>query len=278
MAVRIRLARHGRKKKPIYYVVVADSRSPRDGRFIEKLGTFNPNVNPPEISIDAERAFYWAMTGAQPSGAVRSILSNEGVLLRKHLQIGVNKGAITQEDADKRFEDWRKEKIAKFEKLASEKAKAKADEQSRIEAEILKLREAEKKADDEAKAKAVAEAQAAKAAAEAEKEAEKKTEEATTEAEVAPEVKSEKKEEAPTEEEKVVEETKVEAEPEVKKEEAKAEVKEETPKVEEVKAEEKVVEETKVEAEPEVKKEEAKTEVNEDTPKAEEKKEEKKGE
>ena len=99
MAVRIRLSRHGRKKKPIYYVVVADSRSPRDGRFIEKLGIFNPNVHPAAFDVDLERAFYWVMTGAQPSESVRTLLSREGVLLRKHLQIGVNKGAITQEEA-----------------------------------------------------------------------------------------------------------------------------------------------------------------------------------
>lgn len=200
MATRIRLSRHGRKRKPIYYVVVADQKSPRDGRFIEKLGTFNPNVHPPIVDINADRAFYWVMTGAQPTDSVRTILSKEGVMLRKHLQVGVNKGAITQEDADKKYEEWRKERIAKFEKMASDKAKAKADEQARIEAEILKLREAEKKAEEEAKAKAIEEARAAEEAAKAEEEA--NSEEAAPEAEEATEAKAEAAPEASEEEKK----------------------------------------------------------------------------
>ncbi len=195
MAVRIRLSRHGRKKKPIYYVVVADSRTPRDRRFVEKLGVFNPNVHPAAFDVDLERAFYWVMTGAQPSDAVRTMLSREGVLLRKHLQIGVNKGALTQEEADKRYQDWRSEKIAKYEKIAAEKAQAKADEQARIEAEILKLREAEK-AEAEAKeeAKAAAEAEA-KAAEEATEETPAETEEEAPAAEATEEASEEEKKE-----------------------------------------------------------------------------------
>ena len=220
MATRIRLSRHGRKKKPIYYVVVADQRAPRDGRFIEKLGTFNPNVHPPIVDIDAERAFYWVMTGAQPTDSVRTILSKEGVMLRKHLQVGVNKGAITQEEADKKYEDWRNERISKLEKMASDKAQARADEQARIEAEILKLREAEKKAEEEAKANAIAEA---KAAEEAEKAAV-----AAEEGEAA----QEEAEEAPAEESKEAEEATPEA-----KEEAAPEAKEEEKPSEEEKKE-----------------------------------------
>jgi len=113
MAVRIRLARHGRKKKPVYSIVVADARAPRDGRFIEKLGTFNPNVHPAKIEMHEERALHWVMIGALPTETARTILSAAGVMLRKHLQVGVLKGAITQDAADSRFEDWKKQKDSK---------------------------------------------------------------------------------------------------------------------------------------------------------------------
>lgn len=126
MAVKIRLARRGRKKLALYDVVVADARAPRDGRFIEKLGTYNPNTEPASINIDADRAFDWVMKGAQPTDTVRAILSYRGVMLRKHLQIGVNKGAITQEDADKKLEAWLNDKeariTAKVEKLEQDQA------------------------------------------------------------------------------------------------------------------------------------------------------------
>jgi len=125
MAVKIRLARRGRKKLAKYDVVVADVRAPRDGRFIEKLGTYNPNTNPATIDINEDRAFDWVMKGAQPTDTVRAILSYRGVMLRKHLQIGVNKGAITQEEADKKLEAWLKEKesriAAKVDKLQQTK-------------------------------------------------------------------------------------------------------------------------------------------------------------
>lgn len=110
MATRIRLARRGRKKKPVYDIVVADSRSKRDGRFIEKLGTFNPNRDPGAILLHEDRALYWVMVGAQPSETVTKLLSRAGVLLRKHLQVGVNKGAITQEVADERYAKWLEER------------------------------------------------------------------------------------------------------------------------------------------------------------------------
>lgn len=136
MPAKIRLARRGRKKQAMYDVVVADSRAPRDGRFIEKLGTYNPNTDPASININEEKAFEWVMKGAQPTDTVRAILSYRGIMLRKHLQIGVNKGAITQEAADKKFEDWLKGKEAqiqgKIEKLSADKQ---AEAKSRLEAE-----------------------------------------------------------------------------------------------------------------------------------------------
>ena len=114
MAVKIRLARRGRKKAAMYDIVVADARAPRDGRFIEKLGTYNPNVNPAAINYDADRAFYWMMNGAQPTDTVRAMLAYRGVLMRRHLQLGVDKGAITQDVADERFNAWKTEKDAKI--------------------------------------------------------------------------------------------------------------------------------------------------------------------
>lgn len=115
MAVKIRLARRGRKKAATYDIVVADARAPRDGRFIEKLGTYNPNTNPATINYDADRAFYWVMTGAQPTETVRAMLAYRGVLLRRHLQLGVTKSALTQDVADQRYQDWLSEKDAKIE-------------------------------------------------------------------------------------------------------------------------------------------------------------------
>ena len=115
MAVKIRLARRGRKKAATYDIVVADARAPRDGRFIEKLGTYNPNTNPATINYDGDRAFYWMMNGAQPTETVRAMLAYRGVLLRRHLQLGVTKGALTQEVADQRYQQWLSEKDAKIE-------------------------------------------------------------------------------------------------------------------------------------------------------------------
>ena len=110
--VKIRLSRRGRKKRAMYDVVVADAKAPRDGRFIEKIGTYNPNTNPATILIDEDAALEWLLNGAQPTDTVRAMLSYKGVMFKKHLQIGVNKGAITQEDADKRFDEWKAGKDA----------------------------------------------------------------------------------------------------------------------------------------------------------------------
>lgn len=107
MAVKIRLARRGRKKRALYDIVVADARAPRDGRFIEKLGNYDPNTHPATVLLREERALQWLRKGAQPTDTARGILSSRGVLLKKHLQLGVDKGAITQSDADKALADWR---------------------------------------------------------------------------------------------------------------------------------------------------------------------------
>ncbi len=127
MAVKIRLTRRGRKKLALYDIVVADARSPRDGRFIEKLGNYNPNTHPATIQLAEERSLQWLQKGAQPTNTVKTILSSHGILLRKHLQLGVDKGAVTQEDADKRWEAWKQNKaqqLAKSAKKTVEKSRA----------------------------------------------------------------------------------------------------------------------------------------------------------
>jgi len=136
MAVKIRLARRGRKKLPIFDIVVADVRSPRDGKFIEKLGSYNPKTNPATIVLDEEKTFSWVMNGAQPTDTARTILSDKGIMLRKHLQVGVLKGAITQEQADQRLNDWKNQKTAIVEKVSSDMTSKKASElKKRLEAE-----------------------------------------------------------------------------------------------------------------------------------------------
>ena len=131
MATKIRLQRHGRKKRAFYHIVVADSRAPRDGRFIEKIGTYNPITNPATIDLDVNKAAQWLLNGAQPTDTARAILSYKGAAYKKHLQVGVNKGAITQEEADKKFAIWVSEKEAKVDAkksgLANTAAQAKAE-------------------------------------------------------------------------------------------------------------------------------------------------------
>ncbi|HPN70834.1 MAG TPA: 30S ribosomal protein S16 [Saprospiraceae bacterium] len=129
MAVKLRLARRGRKQKPFYHIVAADARSPRDGKFIEKVGTYNPLTVPATIEVDFEKAFAWVMKGAEPTDTVNAILRFKGVLYKKHLQMGVNKGAISQEVADEKLAAWlgaKEEKVAaRKQKVASEKAEFK---------------------------------------------------------------------------------------------------------------------------------------------------------
>ena len=128
MPTKIRLQRHGKKRYPFYHVVIADSRAPRDGKFIEKLGTYNPNTNPATIDIDFDGALSWMKKGAQPTDTVRALLSYKGVIYKNHLDKGVAKGAFTQEDADKKFVAWLEEKEAKIDskknKLDSDKEAA----------------------------------------------------------------------------------------------------------------------------------------------------------
>ena len=137
--VKIRLARRGRKKLAMYDVVVADARAPRDGRFIEKIGTYNPLTVPATVEINDEKAFKWLMNGAQPSDTVKAVLSIRGIMLRKHLQIGVIKGALTQEQADNKLQEWVKSKTEKIEskrdKLSQSKeavAKARKEAETKI--------------------------------------------------------------------------------------------------------------------------------------------------
>ncbi|GAB3932971.1 30S ribosomal protein S16 [Mucilaginibacter myungsuensis] len=114
MATKIRLQRHGKKGKPFYYIVVADARAPRDGRFIERIGSYNPNTNPATIDINFDKTLEWVNTGAQPTDTCRAILSYKGVLYKKHLQGGVKKGALTEEQADAKFAAWVEAKDGKI--------------------------------------------------------------------------------------------------------------------------------------------------------------------
>ncbi|TAF68230.1 MAG: 30S ribosomal protein S16 [Cytophagales bacterium] len=142
MAVKIRLARRGRKKNALYDVVVSDARAPRDGRFIEKIGTYNPNTNPATIQLDEERALRWLLNGAQPTDTVRAMLSYRGVLFKKHLQIGVIKGAISQEQADEKYNTWLNQKQSQIQNKVDRLADARAaEDKARLEAEA-KVKEA----------------------------------------------------------------------------------------------------------------------------------------
>ena len=158
MATRIRLQRHGRKGYAFYPIVVADSRAPRDGRFIERIGSYNPNTNPATISLDFDRALYWVEVGALPTDTVRSILSKEGVMLMKHLRGGVKKGAFSEEEATKRFNAWKEAKDKKEKSaLAASESKKAAEEKARMDAETEKNKQ---------KAESVAKTTAEKLAAE----------------------------------------------------------------------------------------------------------------
>jgi small subunit ribosomal protein S16 len=135
--VKIRLARRGRKKMAMFDLVVANVTAPRDGRFIEKIGTYNPNTIPAAIVLNEDKALSWLLNGAQPTDTVKAILSYRGVLYRKHLQIGVIKGAITQADADAKFEAWKTTKDSKITGRVDNLAQAKVDAaKARMEAEV----------------------------------------------------------------------------------------------------------------------------------------------
>ena len=130
MAVKLRLQRHGKKGKPFYWIVAADARSKRDGKFLEKLGSYNPNLNPAVIDLDVDGAVKWLQNGAQPTDTARAILSYKGAMLKNHLAGGVRKGALTEEEAEKKFQAWLDEKAnkvdAKKDGLAKAESEAKA--------------------------------------------------------------------------------------------------------------------------------------------------------
>ena len=214
MPVKLRLQRHGKKGKPFYWIVAADTRSKRDGKYLEKLGTYNPNLNPAKIELNIDSAVKWLENGAQPTDTTRAILSNEGVLLKKHLAGGVKKGALTEEEAEKKFQEWLTEKKAKTDAKKSNLQKEK-------DAQEAKALAAEKAAN---------EARIAAALSKAEDEASEVTEETAEVAEETAEVAEENTEEA-TEEttaEEATEETTAEEATEETAEEATEETAEET--------------------------------------------------
>ena len=181
MPVKIRLQRHGKKGKPFFWIVAADSRAKRDGRFLEKLGTYNPNTNPATIDINIDNSVQWLQNGAQPTDTARAILSYKGVLLKKHLIDGVSKGALTMEQVEEKFSAWVTEK----EQAVANKKNKLADDKAKVKAEALKAEEAVNQARMAAAEEAAAEAVAEEAAAEAV--AEEATEDAVEEAPAAEE-------------------------------------------------------------------------------------------
>ena len=172
MATRIRLQRFGRKSYAFYQIVIADSRAPRDGKFIERIGSYNPNTNPATIDLNFDRALYWLQTGAQPTDTARMILSREGVCMKKHLLDGVKKGAFDEAKAEEKFQSWLTEKKLSLQKVKdAEREKSKAVIKARLDAEkeVNKAKAevvAKKKAELAAAAEAKAKEEAAAAAAE----------------------------------------------------------------------------------------------------------------
>ena len=198
MSVKIRLQRHGKKQKPFYWIVAADARSKRDGRYLEKLGTYNPNTNPATIDLNVDQAVQWLHNGAQPTDTARAILSYKGALMKHHLDGGVRKGALTQEQADAKLAKWLEEKAGKVTAKTEGLSKAQAD----AKAKALK---AEKAASDKRAAAAVEAAKVEEVAAEETEapEAEVAVEETPAAEETVAEVATE---EAPAAEEVVAEE------------------------------------------------------------------------
>ena len=225
MATKIRLQRHGRKARPIFKIVVADERAKRDGKFIEKLGVYNPNTNPATIDLNFDSAVEWMMKGAQPTDTARAILSYKGVMMKKHLLGGVAKGAFSEEEAEKRFEAWLADKEGKIQAKKDGLSKAAQDKAA---AQLAAEKEANEKRAQEL------------AAANSELAEEVATEEATEET-VEAEASEEAHVEATTEEAVAAEEAPAETE------EPKAEATEEAPAAEETPAEEAPAEEAKEE-------------------------------
>ncbi|MBE6294212.1 MAG: 30S ribosomal protein S16 [Bacteroidaceae bacterium] len=166
MATKIRLQRRGRKHYAFYSIVVADSRAPRDGKFVEKIGTYNPNTDPATVELNFERALYWVNTGATPTDTARSILSREGVYLMKHLQGGVKKGAFDEAAAQAKFDAWKAEKTNALNGIKNKNEQAKRDDKkARLEAEKEVNAAIAKKVADKKAAEALAKAEAEAAAA-----------------------------------------------------------------------------------------------------------------
>jgi small subunit ribosomal protein S16 len=204
MPVKIRLQRHGKKGKPFYWIVAADSRAKRDGKFLEKLGTYNPTKVPAEITLNVDRAVTWLFNGAQPTNTARAILRYKGAMLKKHLLVGVKKGAFDEAEAEKRFQTWLAEKEAKIQahkdQVEAERAKEKAERLEKEKAVNQARIAAQKAANQEIIAeaeKAEAEAGTGNEAVDAVEEAlqsEQTIEEAAGTAEVKDEVKTEETE------------------------------------------------------------------------------------
>ncbi|PID69454.1 MAG: 30S ribosomal protein S16 [Flavobacteriales bacterium] len=197
MAVKIRLQRHGKKGKPFYWIVAADARVKRDGKILEKLGTYNPNTNPATIDINVDNSITWLENGAQPTHTARAILSYKGVLFKKHLAGGVKKGAFSEEEAEKRFKAWLAEKEEKI------KAKAKNIEEAAAKAKADALK-AEKEINEARKAAAAPQAEVVKDAPKATEEVSEEQKKQTIDeaaAEAASEGANEKQEEASKKEE-----------------------------------------------------------------------------
>jgi len=219
MSVKIRLQRHGKKGKPFYWVVAADARSKRDGRYLEKIGTYNPNTNPATLNIDVDSAVKWLQNGAQPTDTARNLLSEVGAMLKNHLVNGVHKGALKQEDVEAKFEAWIADKASRNAANIEKISKAKADEKAKALAAEKEV-SAKRKTDAEA---AIAEQEAAEAAAEEAAAEEAAAEEAAPEAaadETAPETVAEEATPEATAEEATPEATAEEAAPEATTEEA----------------------------------------------------------
>lgn len=187
MPVKIRLARHGRKARPFYHIVVADGRAPRDGKYIERIGSYNPVTNPATVDLNFEKALEWLMKGAQPTDTARTILSDEGVMYKKHLLGGVSKGAFDEKAMETKFDAWKQEKAIKIQddrNAISKTAKEASEKSLAAEKEVNEARVAEmtKKIADENKAAEDAAKEAAAEAAEAEAAKEVATEEPVAEA------------------------------------------------------------------------------------------------
>ena len=225
MSVKIRLQRHGKKGKPFYWVVAADARSKRDGRYLEKIGTYNPNTNPATLKIDVDSAVSWLQNGAQPTDTARNLLSEVGAMLKNHLVNGVKKGALKEEDVETKFEAWLADKASRNTAYVEKLSKAKADEKAKTLAAEKEVSE-KRKADAEA-AIAEQEAAAEEAAAEEAAAEEAAAEEAAAE-EAAPEAAAEEAAPEAAAEEAAPEAAAEEATPEAAAEEAAPEADEKT--------------------------------------------------